>query len=100
MSESNEIPTQNAKKVGDLRLVWTFFPQSYLHGSFPGPDDSERRFLPQIQRISFLHCAFMLDSADVETLARQNAPDPPVSKIRSFHLEFCPPDRDQTQLAD
>jgi hypothetical protein len=83
-------------RLTDLKLELWGGHMSYIHDFFRELEDSDNKFLPQLQRISFLYCDFMLDLTDVEMLARglssrSESSDGRVAQIRSFHLELFLP---------
>jgi hypothetical protein len=105
-SSSKTIPIDSLRdmpRLTDLKLVLWDRQVSYLHDFCRELEDPENLFLPQIQHISFLHCDFMLDSADVKILARSLSSrwepgNRQVAQIRSFRLQVIPP-RNPTEMA-
>ncbi|KAJ7625077.1 hypothetical protein DFH06DRAFT_747212 [Mycena polygramma] len=89
----------------DLELEFWDGKNTYVHDFFRELEDS-KPFLPQIQRISFKTCKFILDPLDVEMVTRglTSRWDAPadvngVARIRSFHIDLWPKDN-RTDMAD
>ncbi|KAJ7739851.1 hypothetical protein B0H16DRAFT_1890933 [Mycena metata] len=79
----------------DLTLELGIEPMPYIHEFIHELEDLEKAFLPQLRRISLLRCGYLMNSTDIEMVARGLSTrwETPNNQLASFRLELSLPYR-------